>query len=103
MHEDEFVRVQQVMRDDQAADRVLGDHAAGIADDVRLAGLQSKQVLDVEPRVHAPHHGDTPRRLDGLLAGIGRPVHGFAAGVAGVVVEELVGIGLGHGGLPVIG
>ncbi len=62
------------MRDDQVADRVVGRHAAGVADDVRVAGLQAEQVLDVEPRVHARDDRDPPRRREreiGLVERLG--------------------------------
>ena len=53
--QDEFAGVEQVVRNDEAANRIVGHHASGIADDVRIASLQAQQVLDVEPRIHAGH------------------------------------------------
>ena len=64
--------MQQVMRDDEATDRVISHHAPGIADDVRVARLKARQVLHVEPRVHACHHRHALGRLDRLLTGVGR-------------------------------
>ncbi len=95
--QDELVGVEQVVRDDQAADRVVADHAAGVADDVRISGLQAEQALDVQARVHAGHDGHSLGRLDRLLAGVGRLVQGLAARVLLVVLQVVVGHRLGHG------
>ena len=43
--DDEFLRVEQVMRDDQRTDRVIGSNASGIADHVCIAGPQAKAML----------------------------------------------------------
>lgn len=56
--QDDLVRIQEVVRDDEAADGVFSDHAAGVADDVGFAGLESEEVFDIEAGVHAGHDGD---------------------------------------------
>lgn len=47
------------MRDDQATNRVVCEFTTSMPDDVRLAGLQTEQVLDVESSVHARNYCDT--------------------------------------------
>jgi hypothetical protein len=42
---------------------------------VRVAGLQSQQVLDIEPRIHARDNGQPLAGLDRLLAGMGGGVN----------------------------
>ena len=58
MDEDDLVRVQQVMGDDEAADGVFSDHAPGVADNVGFTGLEAEEVLDIKAGVHAGHDGD---------------------------------------------
>ena len=45
-------RVEQVVRDDQAADHVVGDDAAGVADHVGVTGLDAEQVLDIGQKAY---------------------------------------------------
>ena len=51
-----------VLADDQRADDVVGGEAAGVADDVGVAGPQAERLLDVEPRVHAGDDRETAER-----------------------------------------
>jgi hypothetical protein len=43
---------------------VVGDHAAGVAEDVRVAFVQRERFEDVEARVHAGHDHEPALRLD---------------------------------------
>jgi hypothetical protein len=72
-----------------ASDLVVGDHAARVADDVRLTFGEAEDAVDVEPGVHACHHGDA-------LGGRQREPAGEALGVAGVVGKQFVGGGHAH-------
>ena len=63
MNQHDFIGVQQVMRDDQAANGIFGNHAPGIADDVRFACLQTQQILDIEAGIHTRHDGYSSGRL----------------------------------------
>ena len=100
MDQHDLARVEQVVRNDQAADRILGHHAAGIADDVRFAGLQPEQVFHVEPRVHARHDGQLLGRPYRLPAGVGRFVDRAAARVLVVVGQALFGDRFRHDKVP---
>ncbi len=54
------------MRDNQAANGIIGDNATGIADDMGFAGLQPQQILDIQARIHACHYSYTSGRLNWL-------------------------------------
>ena len=56
--EDDLGRAEQPLADRQGPDLVVGDDAAGVPDDVRLAFLEAEDAVDVQPRVHARDHGD---------------------------------------------
>ena len=56
--------------------------AAGVADDVGIAGAQAEDFPDIEPRVHAGEDGQPPERRGGQL----RAVEQF--GVARVLGEH---------------
>src|SRR5215213_4555540 len=83
--EDDLAGAEQVLGDGQGADHVLGDHTAGVADDVGLPLLEPEQSVDVEARVHAGDHGQALARGHRQLA--------LAEGTCelGVVLEQLVG------------
>jgi hypothetical protein len=55
--DDEFLCAQQVMRNDQGAQRVFGGDAAGVADDVGVTGFETQKLFDAEARVHAGEDG----------------------------------------------
>src|SRR5262249_48744295 len=78
---------EQVMRDDETADRVIAHHAPGIADDVCLASLQPEQILHVEPRVHARYHSYPLGRLNRLLSRVSGLMQRLPARVLLVVLE----------------
>ena len=63
---------------------VIGDPAAGVADDVGLPGAEAEQGVDVEPGVHARDDRETTRRLH-------RQGTGEVPGVPLVVGQTLVG------------
>ena len=44
--DDELLGVEQVMRDDQRAQSVVGSDAAGVANHVRVAGMQAQAMLE---------------------------------------------------------
>jgi hypothetical protein len=56
--DDEFLRAQQVMGNDQRAQGVFGGDAPGIANDVRVAGLEAEKLLNGEAGVHAGEDGE---------------------------------------------
>jgi len=62
--DDELLGVEQVMRDDQRAQSVVGSDAAGVANHVRVAGMQAQAMLEQDARVHAGQHGDMPPGAD---------------------------------------
>jgi hypothetical protein len=66
--DDELLRVEQVMGDDQGAQGVIGGDTAGVADHVRVAGMQAEAVLEQDARIHAGEHRDVAARADGEIA-----------------------------------
>ena len=54
--DDELLGVEQVMGDDERAQRVFGGDAAGVADHVRVARFQSQTMLEQDAGVHAGQH-----------------------------------------------
>jgi hypothetical protein len=84
------------MGNDQTANCVVRDHAAGIADDVRFAGLKAEKILDVQSSIHAGNDGNAPRWLDGLFSRISRFMHPLAACIRLIVRQELIGVRICH-------
>jgi hypothetical protein len=84
--------VAQVMRDDEAADRIIARHA-GIADDVWLARLKPEQILHIEPHVHArparPKIIAMPT-LPGGPAAAGRPAGQVRVPLARIALPRLI-------------
>jgi len=62
--DDELLRVQQVMRNNQRPYRVLGGNPARIADHVRVSGLQSQAAFKQDSGIHAGQHSQPPPRPD---------------------------------------
>ena len=60
LDDDDLLGAEEVLADDQRADRVVGREAAGVADDVGVAAAQAEDVLDRQPRVHAGEDGELP-------------------------------------------
>jgi hypothetical protein len=46
-------RLESPLRDRERPDRVVRDHAAGVADHVRVALLEAEDRVHANPRVHA--------------------------------------------------
>ena len=63
-----FLRAEQLVRDDERADRVVGRPAAGVADDMRVALGEPGVFGRIEARVHAGENGEAPRRGKPKLA-----------------------------------
>ena len=78
-------RPEQALGDRQRADLVVGDHAAGVADDVRVAFAQPERSVGVQPRVHARHDRDRLARRERQVALVERGDVGL------VVAQQLVG------------
>jgi len=55
--DDEFLSSEQVMRNDQGAQRVFGGDTAGVANDVGIAGFEAEKLFDGDARVHAGEDG----------------------------------------------
>ena len=53
INDDEFLRAEQVMRNDQGAQRVFGGDSSGVANDVGVASFETEKFFDGEARVHA--------------------------------------------------
>ena len=68
--DDELLGAEQVMRDDQRAERVFGGDASGVADDVGVAGFEAEELFDGEARVHAGEDGEFAGRGHGEAAEI---------------------------------
>jgi hypothetical protein len=54
----DLFRSEQSLRDRERADLVVGDHAAGVADDMRVALVEAEQAVGIQPRVHARDDGN---------------------------------------------
>src|SRR3954447_12471304 len=70
--DDDLVGTKERLTDDQRADDVVGCDAAGISDDVRIAGSEAERLLDVQPRVHARDDRDPAQRRGGQRGPIER-------------------------------
>jgi hypothetical protein len=53
MYDEPFAGAEQLVRDDQGSDRVIGATASGVANDMRVAFGKSRIFRGIEPRVHA--------------------------------------------------
>jgi len=87
--DDELLRVEQVMGDDQGAQGVVGSDAAGVADHVRVAGMQAQAVLEQDAGVHAGEDGDVTPGADGEISEVEIAGKGF------VGLQKFVGDGQG--------
>ena len=68
VQQDDLTGTEVALRQAQRTDHVVGDHAAGVADDVRLAVTQPEDLEDVHPRVHAGHDREVALRSDRQVA-----------------------------------
>jgi hypothetical protein len=82
--EDDLGGAEQPLADGQGPDLIVGHHAAGVADHVRLAVAQAEDGVDVEPGVHAGDDGQVRRRRQRQRAA--EPLR-----VGGVFLQVLVG------------
>lgn len=78
--DDEFLRIEQVMRDDQRADRIVGGNASGVADHVRVAGTKPEAMFEQDAGVHAGQHGDVTSRADLQVAQVKTARKDFVGG-----------------------
>ena len=82
--EDDLLGPHQPLGDRERADLTVGDDAAGVADDVRVALAQAEQREEVDPRVHARHDGEPALRR--ALEAPAVEARGVRLGVADQVV-----------------
>jgi len=66
--DDEFLRVEQVMGDDQGAQGVVGGDAAGVADHVCVTGMQAEAMLEQDAGIHAGEDRDVAAGADGEIS-----------------------------------
>jgi hypothetical protein len=66
--DDEFLCVEQMVRDDQGPQRVLGRDPPGVADHVGVAGMQSQSVLEQDAGIHAGQDGYVTLGADGEIS-----------------------------------
>ena len=88
---------EEVPRDDERRQDVVGDTRACVADDLRVAGLEPEHRERIEPRVDAGQHCEAARRTPvggrrGEIAGVGRVrlqdvCEGVVLGHAAIVSE----------------
>jgi len=81
--EDDFLSPEQPLGDDQAAQRILRCHAAGVANDVGVPLLQAECLGRVEPGIHTGEHGQLLGRRQREMPLV------EPGGVAGVVGEQV--------------
>ena len=67
MNENDFPGAKQALRNDEGAQYVIGDHAAGVANHVGVALFEAKHAARFQPRVHA---GDDGSLLAGRRRGL---------------------------------
>src|ERR1019366_7207279 len=66
--DDELLRVEQVMRNDQRAQCVLRGNAAGIADHVGVSGMQSEAAFKQDSGIHACQDRQAAPGTDGKVS-----------------------------------
>lgn len=62
MDDEVLVRAQQVRRNYQRAQRVVGHAPPGVANHMRIAQIQAEKCLRMKPRVHARDDGQPAGR-----------------------------------------
>ena len=62
--DDELLRVEQMMRNDQRAQGIFGGDASGITDHVRVSGMQAQAVLEQDAGIHAGENRDVAAGAD---------------------------------------
>jgi hypothetical protein len=76
---DELLRVEQVMRNNQGAQRIVGGYAASIADHVRVPWLQSQAAFKQNSGIHASQDSQAPARPDGQISEVEVPYKFFVS------------------------
>jgi hypothetical protein len=66
--DNELLRVEQMVRNNQRADGIVCSYAAGIADHVGIAGAQAETMLEQDAGIHAGKHGGVAPRTDREVA-----------------------------------
>ena len=56
------VDAEEVRREHERAEHVVGDAGARVAQDLRVAGLEPEHLQRLDPRVDAREHGEAPGR-----------------------------------------
>ncbi len=62
MQQDDLRCAEFVLADRQRADHIVGDHTAGVSQDMRVALSETQQRMDVQASVHTGQDGDTGGR-----------------------------------------
>ena len=65
MDHEPFLRAEQLVGDDERADRLIVHPSASVADDVRVPFRQSGELGGVEPSIHAGNDREMPSRRNG--------------------------------------
>ena len=71
VEQDDLAGTERTLGKTQRADDVVGDDPACVANDVAVAVVESQDLVDVHPRVHAGNDRDLERRR-GWQTGTGR-------------------------------
>jgi len=66
--DDELLRVEQVVRDDERAKSIVSGNPSGVADHVGIAGMQAQAMLEKNAGIHAGQHGDMAFGADGQVS-----------------------------------
>ena len=82
LDDDDLLGAEQLQAHDERADDVVGHEAAGVADDVGVAGPQAERLLDIEARVHAGDDDQPRQRRGGQRGSVER------LGIASVLGEQ---------------
>ena len=68
MDDEPFLCAEQLVRNDERANRIVGGAPAGVADHMRVAFRQAGVFRRIEARVHAGEDGEAPRRRQREIA-----------------------------------
>ena len=87
VHQNDLTRAEQTLREHERTQHVVGREAAGIAQDMGLARIQSEDAKRIDARVHAGHDRNVFDRDH-------RPRSGESDRVRSSVCEQFVDCGL---------
>jgi hypothetical protein len=90
MDQDKFIGIKQMMGNDKTADYIISHDTSGVADNVRVAGLQTEQVLNVDTCVHTCNDGDPLGRLYRLSSRMVGIVNCLAGSILRIVLQRLI-------------